>query len=113
VTVLEATPVFGLHLGLPGRWQRVSELRRRGITLTGGAEVLEITGHAVRWRDGDGEHETPAGAVFATATATPDTELADALVSRGLDVSVVGDAGAGAGLLEHAMRTALETAVTL
>jgi 2,4-dienoyl-CoA reductase-like NADH-dependent reductase (Old Yellow Enzyme family) len=113
VTVLEATPVFGLHLGLPGRWQRVAELRRRGITLAGGAEVLEITGDAVRWRDVEGEHETPAGAVLATASAAPDTGLADALATRGLDVAVVGDAIAGAGLLEHAMRTALETAVTL
>ena len=113
VTVLEATPVFGLHLGLPGRWQRVAELRRRGITLAGGAEVLEITGDAVRWRDAEGDHETPAGALFATATATPDTALADALAARGLEVTVVGDALAGAGLLEHAMRTALETAVTL
>ena len=113
MTVLESTPIFGLHLGLPGRWQRVNDLRQRGITLTGGAEVLEITPEAVRWRDAEGDHETPAGAVFATATATPDTALADALAARGLEVTVVGDALAGAGLLEHAMRTALETAVTL
>ncbi len=113
VTVLEATPVFGLHLGLPGRWQRVAELRRRGITLTGGAEVIEITDHAVRWRDADGEHETPAGAVFATAAALPDLSLADALAAQGIDATLVGDAVAGAGLLEHAMRTALETAVVL
>jgi 2,4-dienoyl-CoA reductase-like NADH-dependent reductase (Old Yellow Enzyme family)/thioredoxin reductase len=113
VTVLEATPVFGLHLGLPGRWQRVAELRRRGVTLTGGAEVTEITTGAVQWRDADGDHETPAGAVFATAAAAPDSSLADALAARGIDVATVGDALAGAGLLEHAMRTALETAVVL
>ena len=113
VTVLEATPVFGLHLGLPGRWQRVAELRRREITLAGDAEVIEITDAAVRWRDVEGDHETPAGAVFATATAIPDTTLADALTARGLEVTVVGDAIAGAGLLEHAMRTALEAAVVL
>jgi NADPH-dependent 2,4-dienoyl-CoA reductase/sulfur reductase-like enzyme len=113
VTVLEATPVFGLHLGLPGRWQRVADLRRRGITLSGAAEVLEISVDAVRWRNADGEHETPAGAVFVTADASPRTGLADELAARGLDVAVVGDAAAGAGLLEHAMRTALETAVAL
>jgi 2,4-dienoyl-CoA reductase (NADPH2) len=113
VTVLEATPVFGLHLGLPGRWQRVSELRRRGLALQGGAEVLEITADAVGWRDAAGEHETPAGAVFVTADASPRLELVDGLRARGLDVAVVGDAVTGAGLLEHAMRTALETAVAV
>ncbi len=43
VTVLEPSDVFGLHLGLPGRWRRVHDLRADGIVLAGGAEVLEIT----------------------------------------------------------------------
>jgi 2,4-dienoyl-CoA reductase-like NADH-dependent reductase (Old Yellow Enzyme family)/thioredoxin reductase len=113
VTVLEPSDVFGLHLGLPGRWRRVHDLRAQGITLAGGAEVLEITGGAVRWRDLDGGHETPASAVFATGDAAPNTTLADELTARGLDVTVVGDAAVGAGLLEHAMRTALEGAIAL
>ncbi len=113
VTVLEASDVFGLHLGLPGRWRRVHDLRAAGITLAGGAEVLEITPEVVRWRDLDGDHETAAGALFVTSEAAPDTTLADQLTARGLDVTVVGDAGVGAGLLEHAMRGALEIAVAL
>jgi 2,4-dienoyl-CoA reductase (NADPH2) len=113
VTVLEGSDVFGLHLGLPGRWRRVSDLRAAGLTLAGGAEVSVITPESVHWRDLDGEHETPATAVFVTADAAPDTTLADELTGRGLDVAVVGDAAVGAGLLEHAMRTALETAVAL
>jgi NADPH-dependent 2,4-dienoyl-CoA reductase/sulfur reductase-like enzyme len=113
VTVLETSEVFGLHLGLPGRWRRVHDLRAEGIRLAGGAEVQEITGDSVRWRDLDGDHETPASDVFVTADATPDTMLADELAARGVDVVVVGDAAVGAGLLEHAMRTALETAVAL
>jgi hypothetical protein len=51
--------------------------------------------------------------VFSTLDPAPDTALADELRGRGIDVTVVGDAGVGAGLLEHAMRTALETAVAL
>ena len=113
VTVLEPSDVFGLHLGLPGRWRRVSDLRADGIVLAGGADVLEITPDVVRWRDLDGDHETPATAVFGTLDAAPDTELADELRASGVDVTVVGDAAVGAGLLEHAMRTALETAVRL
>jgi hypothetical protein len=113
VTVLEPSDVFGLHLGLPGRWRRVHDLRADGIVLGGGAEVLEITANLVRWRDLDGDHETPATAVFTTLDVDPDTALADALRGRGIDVTVVGDAAVGAGLLEHAMRTALETAVQL
>src|SRR5213078_4759474 len=79
VTVLESSEVFGLHLGLPGRWRRVHDLRASGITLNGGADVLEITPDVVRWRDLDGEHEARAGAVFVTADAEPDTGLADEL----------------------------------
>jgi 2,4-dienoyl-CoA reductase (NADPH2) len=113
VTVLEASDVFGLHLGLPGRWRRVHDLRAAGITLAGGAEVLEVTPEVVRWRDLDGDHETVAGAVLVTSEAAPDTTLADEVAGRGLDVVAVGDAGVGAGLLEHAMRGALEVAVAL
>jgi 2,4-dienoyl-CoA reductase (NADPH2) len=113
VTVLEPSDVFGLHLGLPGRWRRVHDLRADGIRLAGGADVSEITPIAVRWRDLDGDHETPATAVFTTVDVEADTSLADELRARGVDVSVVGDAAVGAGLLEHAMRTALETAVQL
>jgi len=113
VTVLEASDVFGLHLGLPGRWRRVHDLRAAGITLAGGAEVLEVTPEVVRWRDLDGDHETVARAVLVTSEAAPDTTLADEVAGRGLDVVAVGDAGVGAGLLEHAMRGALEVAVAL
>jgi len=113
VTVLEPSDVFGLHLGLPGRWRRVHDLRADGIVLAGGAEVVGITSDSVRWRDRDGDHETPATAVFATLDVEPDRSLADDLRARGVDVAVVGDAGVGAGLLEHAMRSALEVGVAL
>lgn len=113
VTVLEPSEVFALHLGLPGRWRRVHDLRAAGLTLAGGAEVLEIAPDVVRWRDLDGDHETLATSVFVTSDVEPDTTLADELRARGVEVTVVGDAGVGAGLLEHAMRTALETAVLI
>ena len=63
--------------------------------------MIEITPEVVRWRDLDGDHETPASAVFTTLDADPDTALADELRDRGVDVTVVGDAAVGAGLLEH------------
>ena len=114
VTVLEPSDVFGLHLGLPGRWRRVHDLRADGIVLAGGADVLEITADVVRWRDLDGEHETPAGAVFTHPRRRAGHRAGRrAAGARGVDVTVVGDAAVGAGLLEHAMRTALETAVAL
>jgi 2,4-dienoyl-CoA reductase (NADPH2) len=113
VTVLEPSDVFGLHLGLPGRWRRVHDLRAGGIVLAGGADGVEISPSEVRWHDLDGDHAVPAGAVFTTLDVAPDTTLADELRTRGVDVAVVGDAAVGAGLLEHAMRTALETAVAL
>ena len=113
VTVLEPTPVFGLHLGLPGRWQRVAELRRRGITLTGGAEVLGITADAVRWRAGDDEHETSAGAVFTTTAAAPDTTLADALAGAGSRCRPSATPSAATPSSSTPCAPRLETAVTL
>jgi 2,4-dienoyl-CoA reductase (NADPH2) len=113
VTVLEPSDVFGLHLGLPGRWRKVHDLRADGIVLAGGADVLEITPADVRWRDLDGDHTTQASAVFATLDVEADAALADELRARGVDVTVVGDAAVGAGMLEHAMQTALETAAAL
>ena len=44
----------GSTSGCPGRWRRVHDLRADGITLAGGADVVEITADAVRWRDLDG-----------------------------------------------------------
>ena len=49
----------------------------------------------------------------ARSTPTPTPRSADELRTLGVDVAVVGDASVGAGLLEHAMRSALETAVAL
>jgi NADPH-dependent 2,4-dienoyl-CoA reductase/sulfur reductase-like enzyme len=112
VTVVDATPVFGTHLGLPGRWQRVAELRSRGIALVGGAEVRAITADAVHTADLDGEHAIPAELVFVTSSITPGAALAEELRGSGLDVQVVGDA-ADAGLLEGAMLGGLEAGVSL
>jgi 2,4-dienoyl-CoA reductase-like NADH-dependent reductase (Old Yellow Enzyme family)/thioredoxin reductase len=109
VTVLEETPVFGLHLGLPGRWRRVFDLRARGITLSGGVDVVEITPATVRTRDLDGEHTISADVVMATSAIVPGAALADELAAGGIPVRVVGDASSP-GLLEGAMLDALEVA---
>ncbi len=112
VTVLEATTVFGLHLGLPGRWQRVFDLRARGITLEGEAELLAIDDDSVTWRRGDATCTTRADVVYVTSRIAGETALADELVASGVDARAVGDACAP-DLLEGAMRSALETAVAL
>ena len=112
VTVLEATPVFGLHLGLPGRWRRVHDLRALGIALEGGAQLVAIDADCVTWRRGDEVIRTPADVVYAVSRMSAETALADELAASGADVRAIGDCHTP-GLLEGAMQSALESRVAL
>lgn len=116
VSVLEETNVFATALGLPGRWRMVHDLGERGVTLMGTAEVVAITDEGVVYRHDGEEHTQAADLVLVTSVVSPDTTLATtlagALASEGVPVHAIGD-GASVGYLEAAMRTAVETAVSL
>ena len=91
VTVLEPTDVFGVELGLPGRWRLVADLESAGARLVALTTVAAIAGDAVTAQIG-GERETfPADTVIVAAPRVPDHVLADALRSAGITVHTVGD----------------------
>jgi 2,4-dienoyl-CoA reductase (NADPH2) len=92
VTVVEPSGVFGVELGLPGRFRLVHELEQQGVLL--------VT-------------EDPADADTVVATArVPRDELAASLTAAGLTVSTAGDC-AGVRSLEGAMLDASLVAMAL
>src|SRR5205807_7570991 len=113
VAVVEPTNVFGVELGLPGRFRLVHDVEAAGARLVGNAVVEAITaaGVAVR-RDDGGADELDADTVLVASGATPDGGLADALAGDGIAVHAVGDC-VGAGGLEAANLRAAELALAL
>lgn len=106
VTLVEATNVFGIELGLPGRWRLVSDLDTAGARLVDRAIAQEITASAVvvthagaagsgASSDSDSgsasTEDIPADTVIVTSDVRPDTSLADELTSAGVAHHVVGD----------------------
>src|SRR5207248_4872500 len=93
VTVVEPSGVFGVELGLPGRFRLVHDLEERGVRLVadGSAEAID------------------ADSFIAASGLVPRHGLLDALVAAGVSVRAVGDC-AGVRLLEGAMADALDAA---
>jgi 2,4-dienoyl-CoA reductase (NADPH2) len=96
VAVVEPSGVFGVQLGLPGRFRLVADLEASGVRLLGGATVESIGPRSVRvHRPGaDGEdataEEVPADTVILASGEVPDTRLATALRTSGVPVRAVG-----------------------
>ncbi len=92
VTVVESTSVFGVELGLPGRFRTVADAQAAGIELVPNATVTEITAAAVM-TDVDGALRTlPAATVVIATRSAPSATLAEGLRSASAAVHVVGDA---------------------
>jgi 2,4-dienoyl-CoA reductase-like NADH-dependent reductase (Old Yellow Enzyme family) len=91
VMVIEPSGVFGVELGLPGRFRLVHDLEQQGVRL---AAEPEVSG--------------PDSTVVTTALV-PRRELAEALTAAGVAARAVGDC-AGVRFLEGAMADALAAA---
>ncbi|MCB0994179.1 MAG: FAD-dependent oxidoreductase [Acidimicrobiales bacterium] len=107
VTVLEEGSHLGVEMAHPRRWRALHEARRNGVVFETGATLVRITPDEVVFRRGDdpAEHVVAAGHVILATGVHPDTTLADQLRAAGLEVHVVGDAGA-VGYIEGAVRSA-------
>src|SRR5690606_7944373 len=113
VSIVEPTHVFGVELGLPGRWRLVADLEAAGVRLIGNANVTRITADTVEVSLPDGRtDDVPADAVIDTASVSPDQRLADDLQAAGVTAHVVGDA-AGIRRIEGANLDAAQLALTL
>jgi NADPH-dependent 2,4-dienoyl-CoA reductase/sulfur reductase-like enzyme len=112
VTVIESTAVFGLELGLPGRWRTVADLEAAGVSLVGNAIVESVDVGRLRLTvDGEAE-ELKADTVIVAGGARPEQTLAEELRAAGVTVHAVGDC-TGIGMLEGANLGAAELALAL
>lgn len=112
VTMVGATGVYGQELGLPGRYEHVAGLRRRGVRMLGPATVDDVTARTVVVTASDGTETIEADTVIVTTGLVTDRGLADAVTSTGRTVHTVGDC-AEVGLIEGATRSALAVALAI
>jgi NADPH-dependent 2,4-dienoyl-CoA reductase/sulfur reductase-like enzyme len=101
VTLVETTAVFGVELGLPGRFRLVRDLEAAGARLVGSTELVSVDADGVRVRTGDDREEVlRAGTVIVTDGGQAGAPLADELRAQGFgaSLSVVGDADAVQGI---------------
>jgi 2,4-dienoyl-CoA reductase (NADPH2) len=86
-TVLEASNVFAVQFGLPGRWRYVHDLREQGITLTPDATITSIDEDAVHYTAGGEDH-----AIAATTVITVNrVEANDPIAIDGIESYRIGD----------------------
>jgi len=101
--------VYGQALGLPGRYELVADLRRRGVRTLGPATIDDV-GDTTVTVTADGATETfDADTVIVTTGLTADRTLADAIAATGRVVHAIGDCNE-VGLIEGATRSALQVA---
>jgi len=91
VTVLEPTAVFGLELGLPGRFRLVADLEAAGVRLAGSAQVRSIGDGVVSATIAGVDEQIKADTVVVTTGAHTDTTMVDALAAAGVRARPVGD----------------------
>jgi 2,4-dienoyl-CoA reductase (NADPH2) len=109
VTVVGATAVFGPDLGLPGRYEVVADLQRRGVRLVGPAAIAGVGDAAVTVSVAGADEQLDADTIVVTTGLTPDRGLADAIAATGRNVHAIGDCRE-IGRIEGATRSALDAA---
>jgi len=107
VTVVEASGVFAVQLGLPGRFRLVDDLRGAGVALVSARVQRIVDAGVVVERDGTGE-VIGADAVVLTETEPAEPALVATLRERGVEPEVIGDARGPVGL-EGALADARRT----
>jgi 2,4-dienoyl-CoA reductase-like NADH-dependent reductase (Old Yellow Enzyme family)/ribulose 1,5-bisphosphate synthetase/thiazole synthase len=112
VVIVEPTGVFGVELGLPGRFRLVHDIERAGAQLLGNAKVRSITARSVHIQREDETHDIPADTVILASGEVPDTRLATALRVAGVPVRSIGDCRQPRGL-EGANLDALDAAIAI
>jgi 2,4-dienoyl-CoA reductase (NADPH2) len=93
VTLIEATNVFGVELGLPGRFRLVHDLEAKGARLVGDAVVESIDDDGLSVRMGEQDEHIAADTVLIAEGAIPDDSLHAELDRLGITTHVVGDCG--------------------
>ena len=111
VAVVEPTGVFGVELGLPGRFRLVHDLEAAGATLITG-QWTRFDDHGVVVDTNDGDRSVAADTIVVAHGALPGSPLESNIVTLGLPVHRIGDCRA-VRRIEGAMIDAAELAVAL
>jgi 2,4-dienoyl-CoA reductase (NADPH2) len=112
VTVVGSSGVFAQELGMPGRFELVADLMRRGVRLVGPATIEHVGDTSVTVSANNATETFDADTVIVTTGATPDTALANTIVASGRSVRTIGDCHK-VGLIEGATTSALQVALTI
>jgi len=91
VAVIESTAVFGVELGLPGRFRLVHDLEQAGARLLPDSTLKSIETRSVFLRRGDDVEEIAADTVILATGEVPDHRLATALQRAGVPVRSIGN----------------------
>jgi len=91
VTVLEPSSNLGAELSIVRRARVVHELREQGVVMHRNVDLKEITPSAVNFEIDGEAMQTDMDQVIISMGAKPDTRLADAVRSAGIEVIAVGD----------------------
>lgn len=112
VTLIEEGKQLGVPMAMPRRWTAVKHAREVGVNIHRGATLTRITRKTVEFTAGGETLSVPASMVVVASGVSAAAPLADELARRGVEVRVVGDAGA-VDYIEGAMHSAWKVAVTL
>ncbi|MCF2138203.1 MAG: FAD-dependent oxidoreductase [Candidatus Thorarchaeota archaeon] len=100
VEILDRSNAIGMGLGRSTRWVILKELKRRGVKMSVGMNVIQVTGdYVVVSRDGDSTL-IPATVIVMAAPPQPNRRLPEELQKRGVSVSLVGAVESTTNLLE-------------
>ncbi len=102
VRVIEEGDHFGAELAVVRRWRVLHGLREHSVALQSQTRLLAIEAGGVRVAAENGEETLTADSVILASGATGNSDLADRLAARGLEVHIAGDCGA-VGYLHGAM----------
>jgi len=91
VTVLEPSGNLGAELSIVRRARIVHELREHGVVMHRNVDIKEITATAVNFEIDGNPQSVDMDQVIISTGARPDTSLADAISSAGIETMAVGD----------------------
>ncbi|MEE2032497.1 oxidoreductase [Rhodococcus chondri] len=112
VTLLAEGQQLGVPMAMPRRWTAVKHARELGLEVHRNATVQRITRRTVEFTVDGRTMSAPARMVVVASGVSAAAPLADDLGAAGIDVRVVGDAGA-VDYIEGAIHSAWKVATAL
>ncbi|CAM2888558.1 FAD-dependent oxidoreductase [Prescottella defluvii] len=112
VTLIEEGRQLGVPMAMPRRWTAVKHARKVGVNIHRNATLKRIDRKTVEFTAGGETLSVPASMVIVATGVSAAAPLADELARTGLDVRVVGDAGA-VDYIEGAMHSAWKAATAI